>query len=336
MKTRAVKKKLKYFIGMDVHKSTTSICVLNREGEVYDVQTLPTTELHLRQYLQSLPARKGIVMEEMDLSQWLYCILPQDVDEMIICDPYRNKSLADGPKNDRIDAKKLAELYRGGLVREVFHSTDERMAIRKLASCYRSTMNSYVRSVNQYKALLRKSPKPMKQCCELEKKVFRIHQEQMELTMRQLEFLREEIEKDTKPFKEIRYLKSVPGIGPIGSMKLLATVVDPLRFPTKHRFWSYCGLIQHRRESAGKSYGKKRPRANREMKGVFKTAIVTSLKGNGPMKQYYLTQREKGLSDPNARNAVGRRIAACVLYCWKHQKRYDPNFERNRKLEKEK
>ena len=329
------RKALKYFIGLDVHKSTTSVCVLDREGEIYDARTLPTTELHLREYLRSLPPAKGVVMEEMDLSQWLYSVLPPEVDEMVVCDPYRNKCLSEGPKNDRIDARKLAELYRGKLIREVYHSTDARMEIRKLASCYRSTMKGYVRSVNQYKAVLRKSGKPESEFSSLEQKIAQIQGEQVTTYHRQVEFLRKEIDSSTRVFSEVLLLKSVPGIGPIGAMKLLSTVVDPVRFGSKHQFWSYCGLVKHVRESAGKSYGRKNPRANLELKGVFKTAAVTSLKGDGPMKAYFLGLREKGIDERSAKNAVARKIAASVLYCWKHMKRYDPNFERKQRSLKE-
>ena len=91
MKTRK-SKKMKYFIGMDVHKSTTWVCVLDSVGEVYDAQSLPTTELALRTYLQDLPKAKGLVMEETDLAQWLYSVLHVEVDEMVVCDPFRNKS----------------------------------------------------------------------------------------------------------------------------------------------------------------------------------------------------------------------------------------------------
>jgi len=333
MKTK-IPKKLKYFIGMDVHQSMTSICVLNAKGEVYDAGCVPTKEQHLREYLQSLPPSKGLVIEEMELAQWLYTILPQEVDEMVVCDPYRNKCLQDGPKNDRIDALKLAQLYRVGLIRIVYHSTHKGMEVRKLASCYRATMKSYVRALCQAGAFGRQRGDSQRRLSPLERQVEDLHEQQVQFFRHQITVLRQSIEKNNQSYLAVRYIKSVPGIGPIGAMKLLATVVDPVRFVNKHQFWSYCGLVKHRRESAGKSYGRKKARANRDLKDVFKTAAITSLKGEGPMKQYFLHLREKGVSENNARHAVSRKVAACVLYCWKHQKRYDPNFERNRKIGK--
>lgn len=333
MKT-GTKKKMKYFIGMDVHKSTTFVCVLDSQGVVYDAQSLPTTEYALRTYLQDLPKPKGLVMEETDLAQWLYSVLHQEVEELVVCDPYRNKSLTDGAKTDRLDAKKLAELYRGGLVREVYHSTDSRMAFRRLVSCYRMTMKTYVRSVNQHKAICRQVGQDEKRLSALEKQTLQIQEERISLCLGQIDILKELFEKEGSKYPEAKILKSIPGIGPIGTAKLIATVIDPHRFSTKHKFWSYCGLVKHPRESAGKRYGKNRCRANRTLKDVFKIAASTSLLGEGPMHAYDLYLREKGLSERNARNAVARKIAAITLSCWKHKKRFDPHFERKQNFKK--
>ena len=43
----------------------------------------------------------------------------------VICDPRRNKLLSEGPKTDKIDAAKLVQLLKAGLVKEVYHSTDK-------------------------------------------------------------------------------------------------------------------------------------------------------------------------------------------------------------------
>ena len=37
--------------------------------------------------------------------------------EVIVCDPRRNKLLEDGSKADKVDARKLAELLRAGLLK---------------------------------------------------------------------------------------------------------------------------------------------------------------------------------------------------------------------------
>jgi len=327
-KTKA-KKMLKYFIGMDIHAQSTTICVLNAQGEVYDARTLPTTERALREYLQTMPASKGLVIEETSLSQWLYTVLHEEVDDMVVCDPYRNSLLKDGAKTDAIDAHKLADLYRVGLINPVFHSTDSRMEVRKLCSVYRNVTHGLVQVQNQQQAFLRRNGHQEEQLTALEKRIVHMHNERWELYLQQRDLLKKDLEDLGKKYQEIRILKSHPGIGPIGAVKIMACVIDPKRFPTKHKFWSYCGLVRHPRESAGKNAGSKKARGNRQLKCVFKTAVVTVLQGEKltPMKVYYNGLIQKGLTERNARQALARKIAANVLACWKKKEYFKADYE---------
>jgi len=43
------------------------------------------------------------------------------VDELVVCNPRKNALLKDGNKSDRIDARKLADLLRTGMLRPVYH-----------------------------------------------------------------------------------------------------------------------------------------------------------------------------------------------------------------------
>jgi hypothetical protein len=50
----------------------------------------------------------------------VYDLLQPHVSKIVMCDPRRNALLKEGSKSDRIDARKLAELLRGGLLRPVY------------------------------------------------------------------------------------------------------------------------------------------------------------------------------------------------------------------------
>ena len=45
----------------------------------------------LQAYLKSLRGKKILTIEETTTSQWLYTELKDHVDEILICDPHRNK-----------------------------------------------------------------------------------------------------------------------------------------------------------------------------------------------------------------------------------------------------
>ena len=63
-------------------------------------------------------------------------------------------TLSDGPKTDKIDAAKLCELLRAGLLREVFHTDDELYELRRLISAYDDLVTSGVRSLNRRYSLI--------------------------------------------------------------------------------------------------------------------------------------------------------------------------------------
>ncbi|WKZ14308.1 MAG: transposase [Candidatus Jettenia caeni] len=67
-----------------------------------------------------------------------------------------------------------------------------------------------------------------------------------------------EIVRCSKGFKEIKYLKSIPGIGSIQAAKIVSQVIDPERFSSKYKYYSYCGLVRHKRISDGRDMGVKR------------------------------------------------------------------------------
>ena len=96
-----------------------------------------------------------MTIEETTTSQWLYTELKEYVDRILICDPNRNKLLNEGPKTDKIDASKLVQLLKAGLMKEVYHSTDKFLYLRRVVSGYEDLVKSGVRLKNQRYALLR-------------------------------------------------------------------------------------------------------------------------------------------------------------------------------------
>ncbi len=71
------------------------------------ITEVPSSIGELKGYLRRLRGRRALTFEETTTSQWLYTELRNCVDEILVCDPYRNKLLNEGAKTDRIDARKI-------------------------------------------------------------------------------------------------------------------------------------------------------------------------------------------------------------------------------------
>ena len=74
---------------------------------------------------------------------------------MLVCDPRRNALLKEGNKSDKIDARKLADLLRTGMLRPVYHGEHGLRTLRELGRSYRTISQDLNRVMNRIKALYR-------------------------------------------------------------------------------------------------------------------------------------------------------------------------------------
>jgi hypothetical protein len=95
------------YIGMDVHKETNSIAVLNWSGKVVMESIIETKTLTIVQFVQGLRGDLHVTLEEGTCAARLYVLLRPHDTEVLVYDPRKNALLKAGNKSDRIDARKL-------------------------------------------------------------------------------------------------------------------------------------------------------------------------------------------------------------------------------------
>src|SRR2546425_11838566 len=109
------------YIGLDVHKETISIAVLNSSGKLVMESILETKASTILEFIRGLRGSLHVTFEEGTWAAWLYDLLKPHVTKVVVCNPRRNALLKEGSKSDRIDARKLAELLRAGFLSTVYH-----------------------------------------------------------------------------------------------------------------------------------------------------------------------------------------------------------------------
>jgi transposase len=321
-----------HFIGVDWAQKNMAIARMTKCAKSASVIDVPSNINELQLYLKKLDGKKILTFEETTTSQWLYTELKNYVDEIVVCDPYRNKLLSDGTSNDKADAIKLVQLLRAGLLKPIFHSGDEFIYLRKIVSAYQDLVQSGVQIKNRRSALLRASGHKKNETQlkhPAEQFVLKGLDDGIEIYEKEKERYETEFELLSKKHKVIQLLKSIPGIGSISAVKITAIVVDPKRFQKKGQFLAYCGLIKHEEISGGRVYGKRTPRYSRTLKSVFKVCTLAAITGNtnNPIRSYYeYLIREKKYSDYNARHATCRWIATLAWTVMKNKKKYQPKL----------
>src|SRR6202043_3767526 len=107
------------YIGLDVHKESISIAVLNAAGKTVMESVIETKANTVLEFLHGLRGELHVTLEEGTSAAWLYDLLKPHVARIVVCDPRKNALLKAGNKNDRVDARKLSDLFRAGLVSPV-------------------------------------------------------------------------------------------------------------------------------------------------------------------------------------------------------------------------
>jgi transposase len=332
--------KYDYYIAIDWSQRNMAIATLRNEGIKPKITDVESNIDDLKAYFTSLRGRKIVTIEETTSTHWLYVELFEYVEKILICDPYRNKLLSDGPKTDKLDAGKLCMLLKSGLLKEVYHSLDKKYELRQLISEYEQLVKFGVRVKNEKSAIYRSMGKSYKKKEEIGDDTLGWIIRQKDQRISLYETQKTEYEKifseKIKQDKDLKHLKGVNGIGTIGAVKILSSVIDAKRFKNEGKYLSYCGLVNHQKMSGGRSYGQKKSRYSRRLKSVYRIAANAVINGNSPMKEYYDSLLQRGISGENARNQLSRRIAIITYGILKTGTQYKPyKWRKSKQAEKQ-
>src|SRR6202049_241990 len=143
----------KKYIGMDVHKESISIAVMNGAGKISMECVIETKASMLLQFIDGLRGDVHVTFEEGTSAAWLYDLLKPHVAEVLVCNPRMNALLKAGNKNDQVDARKLSDLLRAGLLAPVYHGDCGVRTLRELARSYLTITKDLTRVMNRIKGL---------------------------------------------------------------------------------------------------------------------------------------------------------------------------------------
>src|SRR5512143_1159874 len=126
-KEAAMAVKLRTYCALDLHHSHCVFEAQTRGGEVVCHRDIPTERNCLQEVVGGVPGPKGVVMEEGPMADWAMRVIQAYANEVMVCDPRRNRLLSDGDKTDHVDPGKLIDLYRNGALKAVHHPARQSM-----------------------------------------------------------------------------------------------------------------------------------------------------------------------------------------------------------------
>lgn len=318
-----------HYVAVDWAKDNMAIARMTAKLNKITVLESPSDIGNLKAYLSQLQGSIVLTVEETTTAQWLYTELKNVVARLVICDPYRNRLLSEGPKTDKIDATKLVQLLKANLLKEVYHTADEFLYLRRIVSGYEDLVKAGVRLQNQRYSLLMASGTKSTRGATLENPMEQFVLARLDRQIETYNQNKKEYESQFriigKKHKQILNLRTLPGIDWINAAKIVSQVVTPFRFSSKGDYLCYCGLVKLDRISGGRSYGKKSPRYSRVLKEVYKMAAWSSILHDGPLNDYYNQLiTEKNYPEHQARHVLARRLAILSLGILRNGTKFDP------------
>ena len=323
------------YIGMDAHSKTCMFVVVNSSGKEIKTARVNSSETEILKFLRSLRGKKHLTFEECSMSRWLHVVTKDEVNELIVCNPCFIPKRK-GPKNDYQDALHMAQQLRGGFLTPVFHDDTFLSDLRKVVASYENVVTDLIRAKCRFKALFTARAIPVSGT-----KIYKSSDSAIALLdptsqfvarnlLKQIEFLREakieykRVFEGNKNFNNsINLLTTIPGIAAVRANIIAGAVIDPKRFPSKYKFWSYCMLVKHDRTSDGKSYGRVTAYGKLSLKGVFMSVASDGICGTGAFRDYYDDQITIGHNETAARKNLARKIAAISLAVMRTGKPYE-------------
>jgi transposase len=337
-----------HYIGADVDSKMTNLAV-ERSGRIVQELCVPTTIPSLAAAMESIRRPRKLTFEEGPMAHWLARNLRPFVDELVVCDPRRNALIQDGDSDDRIDARKLAALLRGGFLRGVYHSDDDQhVLLKQWVGLYCDRVKDAVRQINKIRAMCwRHGLRPLRGAL----RNIRTRQEWIDslgahpasaqLAMlfvgydavaAQVEMSRRKMVSLAKPYPTLAYWQELPGVGPVRAITLYAYLDTPWRFDNNpHKLWKYCGVGLERSSSGKDRYGRMKVgqlqlawQVNRRLKNAVIGAALSAIRqGHNDFACQYEGLVRHGLTAGNALHTVARKMLTVMWGMWKTQTRYD-------------
>src|ERR1700732_3681454 len=334
------------YIGMDVHQATISVAVMDGSGKLIMECILETKAATILEFIAGLRGTLSVTFEEGTPAAWLHDLLKPHVSHLVVCDPRRNALLKDGSKSDRIDARKLAELFHGNKVLAVSYVEDG-------GRSYLTITKDLRRVMSRIKALYRSWAMPCsgatvyapRHRAEWLAKILepgvRLRAERLYQQLDLLQPVRQEARRDllveSHKHHAVKLLRQIPSIGPIRAALLVALLQTPHRFRTKRQLWAHSGFAVEIHDSGEYRFARGKLVRNREritvrglnhnhnhdLKNLFKGAALSASARPGPLGDFYVALVEKGMRPTMARLTLARKMAAITLTIWKKGVEFD-------------
>ena len=329
------------YIGLDIHKKSISCCVRQADGTIIQESTITATRHALDGWMRQLPDPWIAGMEATLFTGWIYDHLVAGGAVVKVAHPAMLQAIAVGKKkNDRVDARKIADLLRCDYFPEC-HMAPREIWDRRRVPRYRNLLvRQAVQMKNKVSGLLsgcavqpaegaseevlcRVAPNTEARDAAIDAGAIATEPIDLEaLTGMQRQLIRA-LESDALLAARVERLASIPGVGRVVALTWALEMGDISRFASVKKAVSYCGLCGAEKSSGGKTertpISKQR---NKHLQTMLIEAAKLAPRWNAELALVYERSKQKGNRN-RATLAVARKLVAYLMAVDREERPFD-------------
>lgn len=258
-----------FYVGLDIHSKSITVCVLNGDGKVHRRCTVRQID-QMMAVLEGLPEPFQVCYEASTGYGVFFEILSKVADHVAVAHPGLLKLIfCSKQKNDRRDAEKLAKLLYVGEVPQVHVPSADVRAWRELITFRRRLVEKRTRAKNGLRGLLRslaiRAPRrpglwtraglawleqlPLENPMHALKRDLLV--EEIANLSEQIRRVETELARYSSHHPAVALLRTIPGVGLRTAEAVVAFLDDPRRFANSKRVGAYFGLVPSQDQSGG-------------------------------------------------------------------------------------
>jgi transposase len=258
------------FIGFDLGKVSSQVCVLTEGGELIE-RRIKTDREHISELLGSRPPAR-LLIEASTESEWVARYLEELGLEVVVADPnfasmYATRSRK--VKTDKRDARTLCEACRLGAYRSAHRTSDRQRHVRAQLAVREAMVRTRSRYISIISTLLRRaglridagySPSFLKRLARVELTAA-LREEIAPLLClmaslnEQIKAADEQLARLVKEDEVVARLCTAPGVGPVTATSFVSTLDEASRFAGPKQARAYLGLVPSERSSGERQRG---------------------------------------------------------------------------------
>jgi transposase len=328
---------MEHYVGLDVSLKRTSICVVDRAGNVLSEATVNSEPEEIARFLTlKAPGAVRIGIEAGPTSLWL-CTELRALGFPTICIDARHAKAALSMqinKSDRNDAVGIARIMQCGWYKEVrlksldSHAVRALLASRALLVKMKRDLENQIRGLLKIAGLLVGTARGHAFVARV--KDLAKHSPELAPPVMPLLIARDTIEKQlavldrkvlalARADKQARSFMTIPGVGPITALCFRATIDNPTRFRRSRSVGAYLGLTTRRYASGETDWtGRISKRGDAMLRSyLFEAAgvLLTRVQKWSNLKAWGL-KLAKRIGMRKAKVAVARKLAVILHRMW--------------------